>query len=60
MAIDRETYCMDCERSIYGRLTSCDVNIENNGRYVMAGEECHCKVKKKPAEHFEETDRQQS
>lgn len=41
---DRDTYCKDCDRSIYGEHPSCDVNIENNGKYVMSGEKCFCKV----------------
>lgn len=35
---ERETYCNDCDRSINGRYHDCDVNIENNGKYVMAGD----------------------
>lgn len=42
--VDRENYCKDCDRSIYGKHPSCDVNIENNGRYVMAGPKCYCKI----------------
>lgn len=42
---DRENYCKDCKRSIYGEYKNCDVNIENNGRYVMADDVCGCKVK---------------
>ena len=41
--IDRETYCMDCERSIYAENPSCDVNIENNGRYTN-NSKCYCKI----------------
>ena len=43
--IDRENYCKDCKRSIWSEFPSCDVNIENNGRYVGSGEKCHCKIK---------------
>ena len=45
--IDRETYCKDCDRSIYatGELSrSCDTNIEDNGYYNLAGEKCYCKI----------------
>lgn len=42
--LDRENYCKDCDRSIYGEYPSCDVNIENNGLYVMAGPKCYCKI----------------
>lgn len=41
--INREDYCKDCERSIYGKFPSCDVNIENNGKYVLTGK-CYCKI----------------
>lgn len=44
--IDKNTYCKDCERSIYGKYSDCDVNIENNGVYVHGDSECRCKVKK--------------
>lgn len=37
-------YCKDCKRSIYGEYSDCDVNIENEGRYVGGDNECHCKV----------------
>ena len=40
--MDRDTYCKDCSRSIWGDK-SCDVNVENNGRYVGSGEKCYCK-----------------
>ena len=42
--INRETYCDDCDRSIYGKYHDCDVNIENNGKYVMSDEKCYCKI----------------
>ena len=29
---------------IYGKYKDCDVNIENNGKYVMASEKCYCKI----------------
>lgn len=41
---DTENYCKDCDRSIYGEYPSCDINIENDGRYVKAGSPCYCKV----------------
>ena len=41
---DREMYCRDCDRSIYGKYHDCDVNIENGGRYVMADDKCYCKI----------------
>jgi len=44
MAVDRDNYCKDCQRSIYGKYKDCDVNIENNGKYVMASEKCYCKI----------------
>ena len=44
MSIDRETYCNDCDRSIYGKYHDCDVNIENDGKYVMADDKCYCKI----------------
>ena len=40
----REKYCKDCDRSIYGKYHDCDVNIENNGKYVMADSKCYCKI----------------
>ena len=42
--MNRETYCKDCDRSIYGKYHDCDVNIENNGKYVMRGPKCYCKI----------------
>lgn len=46
--VDRENYCKDCKRSIYGEYRDCDINIENNGRYVGPGvngePKCGCKV----------------
>ena len=45
--INRETYCKDCDRSIYatGALRrSCDTNINDNGYYNLAGEKCYCKI----------------
>jgi hypothetical protein len=42
--INRETYCSDCDRSIYGKYHDCDVNIENDGKYVLADEKCYCKI----------------
>lgn len=44
--INRETYCKDCDRSIYATgvsARSCDVNIENDG-YFTGGEKCYCKI----------------
>lgn len=41
--MDRNSYCKNCDRSIYGDK-SCDVNVENNGKYVMAGDKCYCKI----------------
>lgn len=40
----RQEYCKDCKRSIYAENPSCDVNIENNGYYNLASNECKCKV----------------
>lgn len=42
--INRDDYCKDCDRSIYGKYHDCDVNIENNGKYVMADDKCYCKI----------------
>lgn len=42
--IDKETYCKDCDRGIYGKYPSCDMNIENNGRYVLNDSKCYCKI----------------
>lgn len=42
--IEQATYCIDCRRSIWGENPSCDVNIENNGKYACVGSKCHCKV----------------
>ena len=54
--INRETYCKDCDRSIYatGALRrSCDTNINDNGYYNLAGEKCYCKtVSGKRAEKY--------
>ena len=44
LMINRETYCSDCDRSIYGKYHDCDVNIENDGKYVLADEKCYCKI----------------
>lgn len=44
MTVDRENYCKDCKRSIYGEDKDCDVNIENKGKYVMSGKKCYCKI----------------
>ena len=41
---DREIYCKDCDRSIYGKYHDCDINIENNGLYVLAADKCFCKI----------------
>lgn len=43
--LDRDNYCRDCDRSIHGKNPSCDINIENNGKYVMADDKCYCKIK---------------
>ena len=40
----RETYCKDCDRSIYGKYHDCDINIENEGRYVKGDSKCYCKI----------------
>lgn len=43
--VKRATYCVDCERSIFGKYKNCDENIENSGFYT--GElngKCYCKV----------------
>lgn len=42
--IKQAVYCTDCKRSIYGEYKNCDVNIENHGKYVLAGDKCGCKV----------------
>ena len=36
--LERENYCKDCSRSIYGNNPlKCDTNIENNGKYNGSG-----------------------
>lgn len=56
--MDRENYCRDCDRSIWGKYRDCDVNIENNGKYVMANDKCYCKiVNGKRAEKYQWEDR---
>ena len=56
MSINRETYCMDCDRSIFAigiLANSCDTNREDNGYYNLAGEKCYCKiVNGEPAEKY--------
>lgn len=42
--VKQAVYCTDCKRSIYGEYKDCDVNIENHGKYVLAGDKCGCKV----------------
>lgn len=42
--VKQAVYCTDCKRSIYGEYKNCDVNIENSGKYVLAGDKCGCKV----------------
>ncbi len=49
--IDRDNYCKDCKRSIYGEYKNCDVNIENNGKYVGSESECSCKVEVNKVTH---------
>jgi len=44
MKYDPNTYCRDCKRSIYGEYADCDINIENNGRYVKGDHPCYCKI----------------
>ena len=44
MKYDSNTYCRDCKRSIYGEYADCDINIENNGRYVKGDHPCYCKI----------------
>lgn len=41
---EMEAYCRDCDRSIYGKYPSCDMNIENKGKYVRGDSKCYCKV----------------
>lgn len=41
--MNRDTYCMDCIRSIWGNK-SCDTNVENDGKYTLAGDKCFCKI----------------
>lgn len=50
---ERQNYCKDCKRSIYGEYKDCDVNIDNNG-YYPCNWECHCKVKTKIKTESEE------
>lgn len=42
--VKRAVYCTDCKKSIYGEYKNCDINIENNGKYVLADNKCRCKV----------------
>ena len=44
MKYDPNTYCRDCKRSIHGEYADCDINIENNGRYVKGDHPCYCKI----------------
>ncbi len=41
---DAESYCKDCDRSIYGKYHDCDINIENKGMYVKGNSKCYCKI----------------
>lgn len=43
--MNKDNYCKDCIRSIWGDK-SCDNNVENNGKYTLAGEKCYCKCNK--------------
>lgn len=43
---DADTYCRDCKRSIYGEYHDCDINIENDGKYVKGNSPCYCKIGK--------------
>ena len=43
MIVDRDKYCRDCDRSIWGDK-SCDVNVADNGYYNLADEKCYCKI----------------
>lgn len=40
----RNEYCKNCDRSIYGSTKDCDTNIENNGKYVGSDDKCYCKI----------------
>lgn len=40
--MDRNTYCKDCKRSIWGDK-SCDTNVADDGYYNLAGDKCYCK-----------------
>lgn len=42
--IDKETYCKNCKRSIYGEYHDCDINIDSDGLYLRGESECGCKV----------------
>ena len=44
MKYDPDTYCKDCKRSIYGEYADCDINIENDGKYVRGESPCYCKI----------------
>lgn len=39
-----ETYCKDCDRSVYGKYKNCDINIENEGLYTKGNYPCYCKI----------------
>ena len=45
---ERNEYCKDCQRSIYGNgplARSCDMNVSDNGYYNHANYPCWTKVK---------------
>lgn len=45
--VRKSVYCVDCERSVYGKYKNCDVNIENNGKYAGSlNKKCYCRVEK--------------
>ena len=41
---ERQNYCKDCDRSIWGKYHDCDTNIEDNGYYNHADDKCFCKI----------------
>lgn len=41
---ERLYYCQNCARSIWGNIKDCDINIQNNGKYVLPDKFCKNKV----------------
>lgn len=41
----KESYCVDCKRSVYGEYQDCDINLERLGEYPKLNDKCGTKVK---------------